>query len=140
MARSLDDFTGIYTIKNGTGNYSGSQTIEIGYKVYIGTDSKYGDVESDGTRIGLAIVDGQRRVLPVSTENPIYAYLVDGTLNGSTSSLPGSSLEGEQLVFQVSLLTLQLPADQKFRAVSLLTVLNDPENAGVWGADDDSGG
>ena len=140
MARSLDDFTGIYTIKNGTGNYSGSQTIEIGYKVYIGTDSKYGDVESDGTRIGLAIVDRQRRVLPVSTENPIYAYLVDGTLNGSTSSLPGSSLEGEQLVFQVSLLTLQLPADQKFRALSLLTVLNDPENAGVWGADDDSGG
>ena len=140
MARSLDDFTGVYTIKNGTGNYSGVQTIEIGYKVYIGTDSKYGDVESDGTRIGLAIVDRQRRVLPVSTENPIYAYLVDGTLNGSTSSLPGSSLEGEQLVFQISLLTLQLPADQKFRALSLLTVLNDPENAGVWGADDDSGG
>jgi hypothetical protein len=135
MARSLEDFVGSYTIRNGTGTYSNQDTIELGYQLYIGTNSGFGDVASDGTRIGMAIVNGTTAVLPVNTNNPIYLYLVDGTLNGSTTSLPGVS-GPVQMVFQISLLTVQLPG-KTYKALSLLTVEGDPENAGVWGADDD---
>ena len=142
MANNLDDFVGIYTVTHGSGNLadpspSSPPLMAIGYKVYVGMGSRYLDMAPDGTRIGVAIVDDQgQRVLP-DTANPIYAYLVDGTLNGSTSSIPGTNLNHQQLVYQISLMVIQLGADLRYRAVSIMTVLGDPENAGVWSAEDD---
>lgn len=136
MTRTLEDFTGTYTIRHGQGVFG---MVQRGFHLSIGTGSQ-GDPQPDGTRVGVAIVDpgtGQR-VLPAEGHPPAYAYLVDGTLNGSTYWLDGEALP-QLLTYQVSLLTATLPDGGLYKAPSIMISIGDPQNAGVWGADDEGG-
>jgi hypothetical protein len=142
MARTIDDFVGIYHVRHGQGSIStaaGSPLIEPGYLLAIGSGA-YGDPPSDGIKVGVAVVDPQsrQRILPAEGNPPAYAYFGEGTLNGSTYWLVSESLP-ELLAFQISLMTLTTPTDN-YKAVSLMIVIGDPENAGVWGADDQGDG
>ncbi|MCG8459480.1 MAG: hypothetical protein MI919_24645 [Holophagales bacterium] len=138
MAIEIQDFVGQYTIRYGSGNFD---QIQVGYELYIGT-GLHDDMQSDGIRVGVSIVDPSTgtRVLPVGN-NTAFAYLVDGTLNGSTFfDADPSSGEGPQLLtYQVSLLQLRTRYNQLVKAPSIMVMSDDPRNAGVWGADDQGG-
>jgi len=107
---------------------------------YVGTGTA-GDPQPDGIRVGLAIVDPatRQRVLPVEGNPPVFAYLVDGTLNGSSYWLEGEELP-QLLAYQVSLFVVRTASGGLYKAPTLTITIGDPENAGVWGADDESGG
>lgn len=136
MARRLEDFVGTFTIRHGQGSFG---IVERGYHLCIGTGT-YGDLQPDGVRVGVAIVDPEtsKRVLPAEGNPPAFAYLVDGTLNGSTYWLEGEELP-VLLSFQIALLTLRQPDGSLYRAPSIMISVGDPQNAGVWGADDEGG-
>lgn len=133
MARTLEEFTGTYTIRNGQGSFG---IIESGFRLSIGTGAHL-DPAPDGIRVGISIVDREgRRVLPEGDHPPAFAYLVDGTLNGSTYWLdPVPQL----LAYQISLYTLRLPDGGTYKAPAIIISIGDPQNAGVWGADDEGG-
>lgn len=137
MARTLDDFVGTFTIRQGMGDFG---VLQIDNLLCIGTGS-YGDPVSDGIRIGVAIVNAatRERVLPAEGNPPAYAYLADGCLNGSTYWLQDQELP-QPLVYQISLMTLIQPDGGLFKAPTLRIFIGDPQSAGVWGADDESGG
>lgn len=136
MARSLEDFVGTYTIRHGQGSL---EMIQRGYKLCIGTGT-HGDPQPDGIRVGLAIVEPPaQRVLPPPDQPPVFAYLVDGTLNGSAYWL-GDQQKPQLLTYQISLMTLRELDGGVYNAVTILVSIDDPQNAGVWGADDESGG
>ncbi len=140
MIRTLEDFTGRYTIRYGAESEHFQIQIEKGYYLSIGT-GQYGDPESDGIRVGVAIVnpDKRKRVLPEEGHPPALAYLVDGTLNGSTYwSLPDTQ-DLLLLSYQISLLTTSLTNGGLFKAPTIMITVGDPETAGVWGADDSGG-
>lgn len=136
MARSLEEFVGTYTIRHGQGSFG---IVQRGYLLCIGTGT-YGDPQPDGVRVGVAVVDSatSTRVLPAEGNPPAFAYLVDGTLNGSTYWLEDRELP-VLLSFQISLLTLRQPDGTLYRAPSIMISVGDPQNAGVWGADDEGG-
>lgn len=137
MAHTLEDFVGTYTIRYGQGKIG---IVEVGNLLYIGTGA-YGDSEPDGIRVGLAIVEPQAstRVLPAEGHPPALAYLVDGTLNGSGYWLDEQQMP-QLLAYQVSLMTLRKPDGGIYKAPSIIITIGDPDNAGVWGADDESSG
>lgn len=142
MARALEDFVGTFTIRQGEGSElrDGKILIRKDYLLCIGT-GQYGDPVSDGIRVGISIVDPEtrQRVLPQEDSPPTFAYLVDGTLNGSSYWLGDKELPA-LLAYQVSLMMATLPDGGAYRAPTLRITIGDPENVGVWGADDDSGG
>lgn len=139
MAHTLEDFVGIYHIRHGEGSF---ELIHSGYKLCIGTGT-CGDPKPDGIRIGLAIFNPNPEnpgpVLPAAGNPPAFAYLVDGTLNGSGYWINDLGLP-ELLTYQVSLMTLRKPDGGIYKAVSIIITIGDPDNAGVWGADDESSG
>lgn len=141
MSRTLDDFVGSYVIRHGQGAFD---IVKRGYRLLIGTDKDgggYGDMPPDGIKVGVAIINQStgERVLPAPGNPPAYAYLVEGSLNGSTYWLGDQQLP-VLLAYQVSLMTLTKSDGTIYKAPSIMIVLGDPENAGVWGADDESGG
>jgi len=135
MARTLKEFVGSYKIRHGQGAFG---IIEKDYLLCIGT-GRYGDPKPDGLRIGISIVDpkSRERVLPKEGHPPTFAYLVDGTLNGTSYWLEGEKLP-RLLTYQVALFMVRTKDDGFYRAPSLMITIGDPHNAGVWGADDDS--
>lgn len=137
MIRTLRDFSGKYTIRCGEGLFG---IVEVGYWLCLGT-GEYGDPVSDGIRIGVSIVDPKTgvRVLPKEGNPPAFAYLVEGSLNGSTYWLEDQALP-KILAYQISLMTTALPDGKLYKAPSIMITIGDPQNAGVWGADDDSHG
>jgi hypothetical protein len=136
VAHTLEDFVGTYTIRHGEGQFG---IIEVGFLLCIGTGD-YGDPQPDGVRVGVAIVDpGSRtRVLPAEGQPAVFAYLVDGTLNGASYRVEGDD-PPQLLSFQIALLTARLPDGGLYKAPSIVISIGDPQNAGVWGADDDGG-
>lgn len=137
MARTIEEFVGKYTIRHGQGNFD---IVEDGFLLCIGTGG-FGDPKSDGVKVGISIVNPQnrQRVLPVEGNPPTFAYLVEGTLNGSSYWLEDSELP-QLLAYQISLMTSILPNGGLYRAPSIMISIGDPENAGVWGADDQNDG
>ena len=135
MARILKEFCGKYTIRHGEGSFG---IVERGFDLYIGT-GEYGDLPPDGVRVGLAIVNPATgaRVLPTEGSPSILAYLVDGTLNGSSYHLEGKELP-QLLGYQISLQVFHTSNGIQKLATITITI-GDPQNAGVWGAEDSSG-
>jgi hypothetical protein len=136
VARRLEDFVGTYTIRHGEGSFG---VVETGFLLCIGTGLN-GDPVPDGVRIGVTVVDPRtgRQVLPAEGNPPAFAYLVDGSLNGSTYWLDDQRLP-LLLSYQISLWTVRKPDGSLYKAPSIMISLGDPQNAGVWGADDDTG-
>ncbi len=148
MPRSLEDFQGTFTIRHGSGSFrlpDGSPLIQKGFQLCIGT-GQYNDPVSDGIRIGVSIIDPDKRqsVLPTEGNPPAFAYLAEGALNGSSFYLEGQMLGlGNKpllLSYQISMMTLASASDGVYRAPSIMVTVGDPQNAGVWGADDGAGG
>jgi len=89
----------------------------------------------------VAILDqDNQRILPAKDQPPAYAYLVGGTLNGSTYWTDPLNEKPVLLTYQISLLTMRLEGGELFRSPALTISLGDPQNAGVWGAEDTGGG
>ncbi len=148
MIRSIDDFVGTFTIRHGDGNLSNLDStplIQAGYWLCVGTGN-HGDVPSDGVKVGVAIVDPDtgQRVLPAEGSPSAFAYISDGTLNGSSYWLDGSSIGLPNrpllLAYQISLMTSTTEDGGQYNALTILVSIGDPENAGVWAADDQSDG
>lgn len=144
MVRSIDDYVGTFTIRNGSESLTAvtgtTPLVQIGYWLCIGTGD-FGDPPPDGTKVGLSIVDpnSRQRILPAEGFPPVYAYMNDGTLNGSSYWIDGQALP-QLLAYQVSLMTMITANTGLYKTVSILITVGDPENAGVWAADDQSGG
>ncbi len=134
MPLTLQDFVGKYTVRHGQGACG---LIEVGNLLCMGT-GEYGDPEPDGIRIGISIVDPNARIrtMPPESMPPVYAYLVDGTLNGSSYWLEGHPVP-VILTYQISLLSTRMPDGGLYKAPSIMISVGDPQNAGVWGADDE---
>lgn len=134
MAHTLEDFVGTFTIRHGQGRFG---VVDVGDRLLIGT-GEHGAAPPDGIRVGVAIVDPDGQpVLPAAGDLPAFAYLVEGTLNGSTYWQVDERLE--LMTYQISLLTMRLRDGSLYRAPTLMVTIGDPQNAGVWGADDDGG-
>lgn len=137
MAHTLDEFVGTYTIRHGQGTLD---LVRAGYLLSIGTGA-YGDPAPDGIKVGVSIVDPstRQRVVPKDGNGiEAYAYLVDGTLNGCTYFLEGEK-QNQLVSFQIGLMVMDLPSGGQYKAPTLMISVGDPENAGVWGADDETG-
>ena len=139
MVRTLEDFVGTYTIRYGAENRDFTIRVRPGFLLAIGTGA-YGDPESDGIRVGVSVYDPDQneRVVPAVGNPPALAYLVDGTLNGSSYwPDPDDGNQLKLLSYQISLLTTTTDDGGLFKAPSIMITIGDPETAGVWGADDD---
>lgn len=133
---SLHDFVGTYTIRHGSGSLGpeGSSVISVGNRLAIGEGR--GVPKADGIKVGVAILDPDGEfVLPAPKHPPFFAYCVEGTLNGSAYWFGDSEIP-QLMSFQISLCTLKLAGGGTYKAPSILVTIGDPDNAGVWGADD----
>jgi hypothetical protein len=140
MTHILKSFQGSYKIRFGSQTELFPTRIEPGFTLLIGTDPRNAP-ESDGIRVGVAILDqDNQRILPPEGQPPAYAYLVGGTLNGSTYWTDPLNEKPVLLTYQISLLTMRLEGGDLFRSPTLTISLGDPQNAGVWGAEDTGGG
>lgn len=143
MAKLLSEFVGTFTFRHGDSSLhpSGAPLIRPGFLLCLGT-GKYQDPQPDGIRIGLSVVDPNtgKRTLPAEGHPPAFAYLVDGTLNGSTYWLADQMIP-ELMSYQISLLTLYQDANKPaYRSATMNVTIGDPRNAGVWGAEDSGNG
>jgi len=131
MARTLEDFVGQYVIRHGSGALG---YVQQHYWLCIGTGA-YGDPPPDGTKVGVSLVDPKERVrvLPQAGLPPVYCYLVDGSLNCS-GYLPG---ENGMLPFEIQISLFKITQKgSAYRAPYFIMTVGDPQNAAVWGADD----
>lgn len=137
MSTTLEDFAGTFTIRHGDGELG---LVQKGNLLCIGT-GKHDDPPSDGIKIGVTVFDPEsgRQVIPAEGHPPNYAYLVDGTLNGSSYWLGGEQLP-QPLSYQISLMKTIRTDGTLFKAPTVKITIGDPESVGVWGADDDTGG
>lgn len=131
MIRTLNEFVGEYTVRHA----AGQGIITAGDRLFIGT-GLHEDPKSDGMKVGVTILDAAGiQKLPLPTRPPALFFFVDGTLNHS------GYLEDptQPLNLQISLYTYITDGGGLYRAAYGITSYGDPENVGVWGADDGGG-
>lgn len=125
---NIKDFLGTFTVRQGTIASGGVPVVvEVGNTVEIAhptLNQANGNLEVQMT---VSSTPGQPKELPAGLPNPMTLTFVDNRLHFVRAE---TGQERVQMFISVSL-------DRDYRALYSNIVAGDPQQAGVWGADDD---
>lgn len=134
---NIGDFVGTYTIRNVV-SPSAEPLLQVGGRILIGTGSEFGDrvpylAEGGYVVTGFAILANDGTPL-LSTEDetqaPLQLALVESSLRWA------GWFQGQPLRIYVSTYEINSPGGVRTRGLYGSTVYEDPDQVGVWGADD----
>jgi hypothetical protein len=134
---NIGDFVGTYTIRNVLSPIE-EPLLQVGGQLLIGTNSEYGDRQpslTDGGYIvtGFAVLSPEGQPLLATSDEqgtPLQLALVESNLRwvGWYKNRP--------LRIYISTYEINSPGGVRTRGLYGSTVAGDPEQVGVWGADD----
>jgi hypothetical protein len=129
---TVKDFVGTYTVRQGTISSGGSpKLVDLNDTIQIGVgQASPPTLQPDGVvTVGLAVLaNGSVKPLESNWPNPMELSFDQNQLRFARGET-GVGLE--QMVITL------LPVGANYRAIAGNVVVGDPQQAGVWGADDD---